>query len=47
MFVKLQVLDAINLIIPENSPFIILLALDPHVIVKGIEANQLQVCDTI
>ncbi|XP_067950108.1 kinase D-interacting substrate of 220 kDa B-like isoform X2 [Watersipora subatra] len=38
----LQVLDAINLIIPENSPFIILLALDPHVIIKGIEANQLQ-----
>lgn len=39
----LQVLDAINLIIPDDSPFLVLLALDPHVIIKGIEANQLKV----
>jgi len=39
----LQVVEAINLIIPEDSPFIVLLALDPHIIIKGIEANQMQV----
>lgn len=39
----LQVLDTINLVIPENSPFVVLLALDPHIIIKGIEANQLKV----
>lgn len=42
----LQVLDAIHLVIPDKSPFLVLLALDPHVIIKVIEANQLQVCET-
>lgn len=39
----LQVLETMSLVIPDNSPFIVLLALDPHIIISGIEASQRQV----
>ncbi|XP_074651491.1 uncharacterized protein LOC141906167 isoform X2 [Tubulanus polymorphus] len=36
----LQVLDILNILFSENeSPFITILAIDPHIIIKGIEQN--------
>ena len=41
----LSVLDAVHMLFSdEGSPFIILLAIDPHVIIKAIELNIHQVC---
>ena len=38
--ISLQVLDMVHQLFSENeSPFVSLLAVDPHVVVKGIEAN--------
>ena len=41
----LSVLDAVHMLFSdEGSPFIILLAIDPHVVSKAVEINIHQVC---
>jgi ankyrin repeat-rich membrane spanning protein len=40
----LSILDAVHMLFSdEGSPFIILLAIDPHIVIKAIELNINQV----
>ena len=44
----LSVLDAVHMLFSdEGSPFIILLAIDPHVVSKAVEINIHQVCSML